>query len=145
MAKLIRMENKKRKQTPMHTSYFTNWKEFPTHLYQPISISVHLPKYQHYQRIHELAPPRQIRHYKQNAFARAYRKHLDTKVNATRVLVQIARISGNKIPVLLANELPEQFSHRHIVREWLIEERNVIITELGGIPAVQLNLNFNLK
>lgn len=129
----------------MHTSYFNNWRNFPAHLYQPISICMELPKYAHYFRINELAPPKHIRHYKEAAFTRAYRKYLDTKVNAKRILIHIARICGDKIPVLLAYERPEEFSHRHIVRDWLITQRKVNITELGGIPAVQLNLNFNIK
>jgi len=146
VAKLMKMDqNNQQKGRPMYTSYFSNSKNFPTDVYQPISIAQEFPKYVHYFRIHQLVPPKAIARYQEQAFIRAYRRHLDMNINAKAILIQIAKICGDKIPVLLATERPEKFSHRHIVRDWLIAERNVNITELGGMPVVQLNINFNLK
>lgn len=126
---------------PMYTSYFANWRNYPTDKYQPIAVVRTTPKYYHYMNIPELAPPEKIKHYPHETLAIIYREYLDNNRSARGICIQIAKICGDKIPVLLCYEKPHDFCHRHILREWLIAERGVNITELGGIPDVQIKLD----
>ena len=125
---------------PMYTSYFANWRKFPLIGYQPIGIVSKVPSYWNYLNMAELAPPKKMRNYTEEDLRIAYRDYLNTKLSAQEILIRIAKISADLPPVLCCYEKPHEFCHRHVVREWLIEERNVNITELGGFPSVQLKL-----
>lgn len=125
---------------PMYTSYFANWRNYPPDKFQAIAIVRTTPKYVHYMNIVELAPPKKMKHLPPESLAIAYRKYLNNNRDAKGICMQIAKICGDKIPVLLCYEKPHEFCHRHILREWLIAERDVDITELGGIPNVQIKL-----
>ena len=126
---------------PMFTSYFANWRQYPTTEYQSIGIVRKVPDYFHYFNIPKLAPPKKMARYLEDTMRIAYREYLDNELSAKRVCIEIAQLCGDKIPVLLCYERPHEFCHRHILREWLTETHGVNITELGGIPDVQLTLN----
>lgn len=118
----------------IYTSYFANFRRFPSDIVQ-ISISRIPPKGYMGFEYKRLAPSYELlQHWKRNHDEDFYIQRFNSEtlgsLSAQNVYNELERLSGGKDCVLLCYEKPEDFCHRHLVAEWLSSELGLKIEEL---------------
>ena len=109
----------------IYTSYFANQKKLPNDLY-PFSIARFKPKWFTGTTILELIPSLILLRWwrasdksdeAKEKYIKMYNLQL-TEKDPHRLATLLQQKCGDKIPVLLCFEKPDEFCHRHLVAEW---------------------------
>ena len=118
----------------MLTGYFAKLKTYTDNGLIPVSIALYSPKWYSGLEYKKLAPtPEILRDFKEGEFAGDIDKYKETynrdilgHLNPKTVVDELTRLAGTadggKI-ILLCYEKPENFCHRHLVAEWLMDYR----------------------
>lgn len=65
-------------------------------------------------------------------YSEIYKKEILRKLNPQNVLEDIRKMSNFRTPVLVSNESPKEFSHRHIVANWLLQYSDDMLQNDAG-------------
>jgi len=123
---LINKEEEKLENINIKTSYFANYKKDDA-----VSIAFSTPNWFKGEKYKKLAPPKKLLFdYKsglvnEKEYREVYLKDVLNKLNPS----EIAKELNNK--VLLCYEKPEDFCHRRLATEWLEENLNIKVKEVG--------------
>lgn len=110
----------------IYTSYFANIKNLSNDMI-PFSIARWKPKWYTGKTIISLAPSQELLLWwrasdksdkSKEKYIKLYNKQLNEK-DPRRLAALLHKECGEKIPVLLCFEKPENFCHRHLVADWL--------------------------
>lgn len=121
----------------IYTSYFANLKNLPDNVC-PISICGKAPDWYKGIQYKALAPKYWFfKKYKEDGDAEfytlAFQKDVCDALNVSTTLLDLQKLAGDKIPCLLCYEKPGDFCHRHIVAEWIKNNSNIKVEELGTV------------
>ena len=121
----------------IYTSYFANLRNLPDNVC-PISICGKAPDWYKGIQYKALAPKYWFfKKYKEDGDAEfytlAFQKDVCDALNVSTTLLDLQKLAGDKIPCLLCYEKPGDFCHRHIVAEWIKNNSNIKVEELGTV------------
>ena len=121
----------------IYTSYFANLRNLPDNVC-PISICGKAPDWYKGIQYKALAPKYWFfKKYKEDGDAEfytlAFQKDVCDALNVSTTLLDLQKLAGYKIPCLLCYEKPGDFCHRHIVAEWIKNNSNIKVEELGTV------------
>ena len=121
----------------IYTSYFANLRNLPDNVC-PISICGKAPDWYAGIQYKALAPKYWFfKKYKEDGDAEfytlAFQKDVCDALNVSTTLLDLQKLAGDKIPCLICYEKPGDFCHRHIVAEWIKNNSNIKVEELGTV------------
>ena len=121
----------------IYTSYFANLRNLPDNVCS-ISICGKAPDWYKGIQYKALAPKYWFfKKYKEDGDAEfytlAFQKDVCDALNVSTTLLDLQKLAGDKIPCLLCYEKPGDFCHRHIVAEWIKNNSNIKVEELGTV------------
>lgn len=112
----------------IYTSYFGQLKHLKENNIIPIAICRYIPKYYNGLVYQKVAPSEDILNTCRGShieYKQRFYNEILFKLDPIEVIKDIVELSGNKDCALLCYEIPSEFCHRHIVKEWLSKSLNI--------------------
>lgn len=120
----------------IYTSYFANIRKLRSMGIVPINIALYKPKWFEGISLAYVAPTRYMLKgdLTRDEYISSYKDNVLSKVRISDFLSQIEHLSEGKDVALCCYEKPEDFCHRHLLAEWIMENSGIKVFEFGETP-----------
>lgn len=128
----------------VYTSYFAMKATLESEGITPVSISRWKPKWYEGLEYKKIAPLAFMLkgEYSQDEYIKFYERFVLSKLDVNEVLEDLENLGEGKPIALLCYEKPEDFCHRHLFAEWMLEQTGWEIPEFRPKPKVQKASDF---